>query len=142
MSKFVVSDHALIKLTIAFPYQAAHTPDIVQYRRYHCINVSDFKSDLENTSFVKSPVDTVTDLYEQHVHDLGNVLDRHAPLISRVIKKDSADWMSDDYLCAKYLRRQFERTGRRAKNPLSRSRLHLQIVPCNALVNKYRPDYL
>ena len=47
----------------------------------------DFRSDLKNTSFFKSPVDAVVYLYEQYVHDLGNVLDRHAPLISRLIKK-------------------------------------------------------
>ena len=49
--------------------------------------MSDFRSDLKNTSFVKSPVDAVVDLYEQYVYDLGNVLDRHTPLISRLIKK-------------------------------------------------------
>ena len=59
--------------------------------------MSDFRLDLKNTSFVKSPADAVVDLYEQYVHDLGHVLDSHAPLVSRMIKKDSADWMSDDY---------------------------------------------
>ena len=28
--------------------------------------------------------------YEQYVHDLGDVLNRHAPLICRLTKKDSA----------------------------------------------------
>ena len=72
---------------------------------------------------------------------VGHVLDRHAPLVSRMIKKDSADWMSDEYRRAKSLRRQFERTWRRAKNPLNRSRLRRQIVRCNALVNKDKSDY-
>ena len=58
-----------------------------------------------------------------------------------MIKKDSADWMSDDYRRAKSLRHQFERTWRRAKNPLNRSRLRRQIVRCNALVNKDKSDY-
>ena len=49
--------------------------------------MSDFRSNLKNTSFVKSPVNAVVDLYDQYVHDLGNVLDMHAPLISRLIKK-------------------------------------------------------
>ena len=136
-----VSDHALVKYSIAFPCQVAHTPNIVQYRRYHRINMSDFRLDLKNMSFVKSPADDVVDLYEQYVHDLGHVLDRHAPLVSRMVKKDSADWMSDDYRHAKTLRRQFERTWRRAKNPLNRSRLRRQIVRCNALVNKDKSDY-
>ena len=69
----------------------AHIPSKVQYRRYNCINMSDFRSDLKITSFIKSPAVAVVDLYEQYVHDLGNVLDRHAPLIARLTKKDSAD---------------------------------------------------
>ena len=106
----------------------AHIPNKIQYRRYHCINLSDFRSDLKNTSFVKSPTDTVLDLYEQCIHDLGNVLNRHAPVISRMTKKDSSDWMSDVYRCAKSLRYQFERTWHRVKNPLNRSSLRCQIV--------------
>ena len=113
----------------------------VQYRRYHRINMSDFHSDLRNTSFLKSPDDAVGDLYEQYVHDLSNLLDRHAPLISRLTKKDSADWMSDDYRRAKTLRCQFEVTWHRAKNPLNRSLLCHQITRCNALVNKDKSDY-
>ena len=82
-----VSDHTLVKCSVAFPCQVAHSPHIVQYRRYHHINMSHFCLDLKNTSFVKSPADAVVDLCEQYVHDLGYVLDRHAPLISRQIKK-------------------------------------------------------
>ena len=86
------------------------------------------------TSCIKSPVDAVVDLYKQYVHDLGNVRDRHAPLISRLTKKDSADWMSDAYRHAKSLRRQFERTLCRAKNPLNRSWFCCQIssVQCTS----------
>ena len=86
-----VSDHALVKCSIVLPHQAAHTPNKVQYRRYHRINMSNFRSDHKNTSFVKSPANAVVDLYEQYVHDLVDVLNRHAPLISRLKEKDSAD---------------------------------------------------
>ena len=59
--------------------------------------MSTFRSDLKNTSFVKSPANAVVDLYEQYIHDLVDVLNRHAPLISRLKKKDSTDWVSDSY---------------------------------------------
>ena len=98
--------------------------------------MSDFRSDLKNTSFVKSPTDSVVDLYEQYVHDLTDVLDKHAPLISRLKKKDSTDWVPDSYRRAKSLRRQFERTWRKTKNPLNRSQLRRQIARCNSLVTK------
>ena len=40
-----VSDHALVKCSIAFPHQVAHIPSKVQYRRYHRIHMSVFHSD-------------------------------------------------------------------------------------------------
>ena len=98
--------------------------------------MSNFRSELKNTSFVISPADSVVDLYDQYVHDLADVLDKHAPLICRLKKKDSTDWVSDSYRLAKSLRRQFERTWRRTKNPLNRSRLRRQLARCNSLVNK------
>ena len=136
-----VSDHSLVKCSIILPHQAANIPNKVQYRRYHRINMSNFCPDLKNTSFVKSSANAVVHLHEQYVHDLVDVLDKHAPLISRLKKKDSADWVSDSYRCSKSLRRQFERTWCRTKNPLNRSRLHRQIAHCNSLVNKDKSDY-
>ena len=59
-----VSDHALVKCSVAFPCQVAHTRNIVQYTRYQRINMSDFRLDLKNTSFVKSPADAFVDLYK------------------------------------------------------------------------------
>ena len=136
-----VSDHALFKCTDVFPRQVADTPNKVQYRRYHHITMSDFCSDLKNSSIVKSPADAVVDLYEQYVCELGNVLDRHALLISIKTKKDFTDWMFDDCRRAKSLSRQFEKIWRRAKYPLNRSRLRCQIAWCKAFVNKDKSDY-
>ena len=49
--------------------------------------------------------------------------------------------MSDAYRRAKSLWHQFERTWRRAKNPLNRSWLRCQIARCNAVVNNDKSDY-
>ena len=34
---------------------------------------------------------------KKYMHDLGDILDRHAPLVSRMTRRDSADWLSDSY---------------------------------------------
>ena len=83
--------------------------------------MSDLHLDLKNTSFIKSPANAKVDLYEQYAYNLGDVRDRHAQLVSILIKKDSTDWFSDSYQHAKSFRCQFERTWRRAKNPINRS---------------------
>ena len=52
-----VSDHALVKCSIAFPHLVARIPNNVQYRRYHHINMSDhsdFKI-LPSSSLNKNP---------------------------------------------------------------------------------------
>ena len=42
-----VSDHALVKCSIAFPRQVAYILSKIQYKRYHSIHMSDFHSDLK-----------------------------------------------------------------------------------------------
>ena len=63
----------------------------------------------------------MVDLYEQYVHDVGNVLGRHAPVISRLAKKDSVDWMSNDY-------QRLRGIGVGPINSLNRNWLHCQIA--------------
>ena len=93
------------------------------------------------TSKVLPLSDAVADLYEQYAHDLGNVLDKHTPLVSSLTKKDSADRLSGDYRRVKSLRHQFDRPCHRVKNLLNRSWFCRQIALCNAVVNKDKSDY-
>ena len=85
--------------------------------------MSDFRSDLKELPFVKCPANSVSQLYGQYVHDLSPILDRHAPLVSSVKKKQCADWLSETYRLAKSLRRQFECAWRKGKSQYNRSRL-------------------
>ena len=66
------------------------------------------KSDLANCSFVKCPGNTASVLYEQYTNDLIDLLDKHAPKVSRAFINGLAKWLSDSYLLAKAVRRQFE----------------------------------
>ena len=83
--------------------------------------------------FVKCPVNSVSQLYDQCVQDLSRILDRHAPLVSSLKTKPHADWLSENYRLAKSLRRQFEQ--------YNRSRLRLQIAWGNRLANRDKTVY-
>ena len=100
-----------------------------------------FYDDLANISFVLSPASTTTDLYDQYVHDLGCLIDRHAPLICGRIKKEPAGWLSDTYRKAKSVRRQFEHMWHKDRSQLSRSRLRKQIAQCNSIINRDKAEY-
>ena len=56
-----ISDHTLVKFSIAFPHPVAHIPNSVL--GFHHINMSDLHPDLKNTSFVKSSANAVVNFY-------------------------------------------------------------------------------
>ena len=103
--------------------------------------MSNFRSDLKDKPFVKCPANSVSQLYNQYVHDLSHILDRHAPLVSSVKKKQWADWLSETYRLAKSLRHQFERAWRKDKSQYNRSPLRHQITWCNHLANRDKTVY-
>ena len=96
-----ISDHAVIKCVIDFPSSLANCQTRISYRRYHRINMSNFRSDLKDMPFAKCPANSVSLLYDQYVHDLSYILDRHAPLVSSLKTKQHADWLSESYRLAK-----------------------------------------
>ena len=83
----------------------------------------------------------MAELYDQYVVGVTQVLDKHAPIISRMAKRQSDEWLSDSYRMARSLRGQFERIWRKHKTQLNRSRLHKQIAWCNRLANKDKGSY-
>ena len=89
-------------------------------------------------SVVASPGSTVSALHDQYTRDLSNLLDKHAPLVTRTFTKGAAGWLSDTYLQAKAVRRQFERFWRKDKSPQNRARLRKR---CNAIITKDKTNY-
>ena len=61
--------------------------------------------------------------------------------MSHTFIKGPAKWLSDSYLLAKAVRRQFERIWRKDKSPQNRARLRKQIAHCNSLVKKDKSNY-
>ena len=89
-------------------YDANLYSKMVSYRRYHRIDIDQFCNDLSNIPFVLSPGGTATELYDQYRVGVTQVLDKHAPTISHMTKRQSDEWLSDSYRMARCLRRQFE----------------------------------
>ena len=114
---------------------------MVSYRRYHRIDINQFRKDLRNIPFVLSPAGTATELYDQYRADVTQVLDKYTPIISRMAKRQSDEWLSESYRMARSLRRQFERMWRKHKTLSNRSRLRKQIAWCNRLANKDKGSY-
>ena len=131
----------MIKCQIKTPTIANSQANRVTYKRYHEINMDTLRNDLSNCSFVACLGDTAKKLYDQYTNDLSNLLDKHAPNVTRYLAKEPAKWLSDTYKNAKSIRRQFERIWRKKKTPLNRTRLRKQIARCNSLANKDKATY-
>ena len=87
----LISDYAVIKCAIDFPSSLTTCRTRISYRRYYCINMSDFQSDPKEMAFVKCPANSVSQLYDQYAQDLSRILDRHDPLVSSLKMKQCAD---------------------------------------------------
>ena len=81
------------------------------------------------------------ELYDQYMVGVTQVLDKHAPMILCMTKRQSDEWLSDSYRMARSLRQQFERMWKKHKTQLNRTRLRKQIAWCNRLANKDKGSY-
>ena len=133
-----ISDHAAIKCQLDFSHPSI---SIDIWVSYHRIDIDQFRNDLKNIPFVRSPEGTAAELYDQYITGVTQVLDKHAPIISHKAKQQSHEWLSDSYHMARALRRQFEGRWRKHKLELNRSRLRMQIAWCNRLANKDKGSY-
>ena len=75
-----ISDHELISYLAALPTPSTKPKNTVSDWRYHRIDVDVFRTEF---IFVQLPASSVSKLYNQYVHDLGDLLDSHTALVSR-----------------------------------------------------------
>jgi hypothetical protein len=136
-----ISDHFCVscKLDISSPHK--HTAKRITFRQYHKLDYDQMKHDLQNTAFVMSPSDNVSDLYDQYINSLSSVLEKHAPLKTKCLSQPTPVWITQQYREAKRLRRQSERIWRKNPSVLNRSKLRRQISRCNAIINKSKSDF-
>ena len=52
-----------------------------------------------NIPFVLSLGGTASELYEQYLNGLTHMLDKHAPIISRMAQKQSLEWWLSELYC-------------------------------------------
>ena len=88
------SDHlsVLTTLDMTSPTISQTTPH--PYRRIASIDTAQFISDIANSDLVLNPPSTLDDLVQCYNSTLSNLLDTHAPLITKTAKKKSKPWFS------------------------------------------------
>ena len=111
-----ISDHAAIRCQLNFSHPTSCIEKMVSYCRYHRIDIDQFCNGLSNIPFVLCPGGTSAELYHQYMVGVTQVLDKHAPIILCMTKRQSDQWLSDSYHLAPSLRRQFVQMWRKHKD--------------------------
>lgn len=114
----------------------------ITYRKLKSIDVDNFREDITNSSLLTDPV---TDLFHAVTHYntlLSELLDTHAPLITRSVSlRPRAPWFNDTIKEAKVDRRRLERTFRNSKLESDKEAYKEQCVVVNSLILSSKQSY-
>ena len=81
-----ISDLALVTCNMNYHSTTSLSTESVSFRQYPKIDMVKFCADLADSSFVNSPANTASALYDQNVSDLSSSVELHAPLITKKLK--------------------------------------------------------
>ena len=109
-------------------------------RKINKIDYESFHSDILRSDLIKKPEKDLSALCQQYDSVLRAILDKHAPVSTKTLpRKPPTPWMT---LNAKTLRHNLERTWRRYRTHLDRSRYKHQCHLCNRMMKKAKSKYL
>ena len=98
---------------------------IKSFRRIDSIDVEQFCSDIDNSPLIQTPPFDVNELVKLYNSTLSDLLDKHAPLISKTVK-ESNPWFTPDLKRLKAACRRAERKWRRGHSSVWKAVSNLQ----------------
>ena len=104
------SDHYAFLTLLDIPRPPVPQPVTRSFRRINSINIHDFTSDLSTSDLITSPPLDLVDLVNCYNSTLTNILNNHAPLISKTVQSPKSNpWFSPGLKVLKKIRRNLER---------------------------------
>ncbi|XP_022791543.1 uncharacterized protein LOC111330846 [Stylophora pistillata] len=114
MTDYLFSDHFTVLCDLALSKPSPKNEQI-SYRKLKAIKIEDFKQDLSTSELCNYSPDSLNDLVECYNDTLSQVLERHAPLRSKVIRsRPLVPWFNEDIKNARREKRKAERKWRRS----------------------------
>ena len=116
VSNFEINDPALsdhnpvhFKLSILSIDKPSFIRKEIVYRKWKSVDSTEFSADICQSSLHTSSAHNITDLVKQYNTVLGELADKHAPIITRTVTvRPRASWYTDEIASGKYLRRKLE----------------------------------
>ena len=114
----------------------------VSYRKIRNINMNDLTEDLIKTNIVGDRERPLDDCAKLYMSELSNVLDQHAPLITKnLILRPNTEWYTDQLRAAKTDRRKAERRMRKTNLTIDRQIFQQSCITSNRLLLKCKNDF-
>ena len=115
----------------------------ISFRKINKINYESFHSDILSSDLIKKPEKDLSALCQQYDSVLSSILDKYAPVSTKTLpRKPPTPRMTPEIMKAKTLRHNRERTWRRFRTHLDRSRYKQQCHLCNIMMTKAKSKYL
>ena len=115
----------------------------ISFCKINKIDYESFHSDILSSDLIKKPEKDLSALCQQYNSVLSSILNKHAPVSTKTLpKKTPTLWMTPEIMKAKTLRYNLERTWRRSRTHLDRSRYKQQCHLCNRMMTKAKSKYL
>ena len=115
-----ISDHCFVHCNIALPSTALELKQF-SYRKFKNIDFTKMQTDITESSFIQEPSEDVSALASQYESCLSSILDKHAPLKTKVIAvRPTIPWYSDELQSLKSAKRRHERAWRLDKSAQNR----------------------
>jgi hypothetical protein len=110
-----ISDHHAVTVNLSLEKPHKNLQE-VSFRRMKNINMESFTSDIKTSALITSQSENIDELVDQYNTVLSNLLDKHAPLITKtfVLRPDTM-WYNEELRVEKRKRRRLERRWRRSK---------------------------
>ncbi|WAR20367.1 hypothetical protein MAR_002205, partial [Mya arenaria] len=115
---------------------------IVSFRAFHDISIDDLVTDITNSQTLQSIEGTTEELVERYNTGLQELLDKHAPLQTKVITiRPNTPWYNDSLRAAKRNRRKAERKMRKSNLTVHTEIYKEACIIYNKLMLQTKKDY-
>ena len=136
-----ISDHLAIQCSFSFCKESLDRKKF-KSRNLRSVDVISFCDDVVNSPLTDVQSDDIDSLVNGYNSTLTSILDRHAPLKSRVVTcRPASPWFNQGILKAKRKRRKYERVWRLSKNKDDHALFTAQCIVVNNLVKEAKENY-
>ena len=137
----LINDHFAITCNIKMPIPTV-CKKLVRYRKIKNIDIEDFRSDIQSSTNLNTTTGSLDELIEQYMSGLRDLIDVHAPLISRTVTpRPHVAWYDEELRDVKQIRRKLERKWRRGEQQSDHAAYRKQCAEVAKQLNRCKPYY-